>query len=48
MLLMVDENDHRVIDMNHEASFESLKIKDKRLDIAPGGAHLFEEPSKLE
>ena len=45
---MVDENDHRVIDMNHKASFESLKIKDKRLDIAPGGAHLFEELSKLE
>jgi hypothetical protein len=45
---MVDENDHRVIGMNHEASFEILKIKDKRLDIAPEAAHLFEEPGKLE
>jgi hypothetical protein len=45
---MVDENHHRVIGMNHGASFEMLKIKDKRLNIVPGATHLFEEPGKLE
>ena len=30
-LLMVDENDHRVIGMNQEASFERLKIMTRGL-----------------
>jgi dienelactone hydrolase len=46
VLLIVGGNDHEVIGMN-EAAFARLKCE-KKLEIVPGAAHLFEEPGALE
>jgi putative phosphoribosyl transferase len=45
-LLIVGGRDYPVIEMNREA-FAQLRCE-KRLDIVPGAAHLFEEPGTLE
>ena len=45
-LLIVGGADHVVLELNGEA-FERLRC-DKKLEVVPGAAHLFEEPGALE
>jgi len=46
-LLIVGGEDTPVIAMNQDA-FQQLRMEEKKLEIVPGAAHLFEEPGTLE
>jgi len=46
-LLIVGENDHRVLELNRKA-FTKITKAEKRLDIIPDATHLFQEPGALE
>ena len=46
-LLIVGGEDTLVTAMNQDA-FQQLRMEEKKLEIVPGAAHLFEEPGTLE